>query len=187
MRARARALRGRRGELYILSSGFTDIIKATPLAPLFHDIWGSAFHFDDGGSIDGVKRAIISIEKARYLTALATGVGVGGANEPTGVDQDVPEHEWHVPLDQMLYVGDGASNLPAFDLVERHGGLAVGVLHAEQPGDWKAARHMHARARVENLAPAEFEEGAPMRRILTLAVEILGKRIALRRLALDPP
>ena len=65
------------------------------------------------------------------------------------------------------------------------GGLAVGVLHAEHPEDWKAAQHMHARARVENLAPPDFTEGAPMRRILTLAVEILGKRVALRRLALE--
>jgi hypothetical protein len=44
---------------------------------------------------------------------------------------------------------------------------------------------MHAQARVENLAPADFGEGAPMRQILTLAVEILGKRVALRQLALD--
>lgn len=169
-------------ELYVLSSGFTDLIMATPIAPLFHDIWGSSFCYDEAGRIDGVKRAVISIEKARYLTALAKGLGVGGANEPAGVDHDVPEDEWHVPLDQILYVGDGASDVPAFDLVERHGGLAVGVLHRDADGNWKAARHIHARARVENLAPADFGDGAPMRQILTHAVEILGKRVALRRL-----
>lgn len=168
-------------ELYVLSSGFTDIITATPIAPLFTDIWGSSLCYDDAGRIDGVKRAVISIEKARYLTALAKGLGVGGANEPAGVDQDVPEEKWHVPLDQMLYVGDGASDVPAFDLVERHGGLAIGVLHRDADGDWKAARHIHAMARVENLAHADFRDGAPMRQILTHAVEILAKRVALRR------
>lgn len=168
-------------ELYILSSGFTDIITATPIAPLFTEIWGSSFCYDDAARIDGVKRAVISIEKARYLTALAKGLGVGGANEPAGVDQDVPEEHWHVPLDQMLYVGDGASDVPAFDLLESHGGLAVGVLHRDDDGDWRTARHIHAAARVENLARADFRDGAPMRQILTHAVEILAKRVALRR------
>ena len=60
------------------------------------------------------------------LDRAAKGIGVEGANEPAGVDRDVPAQEWHVPLDQMLYVGDGASDLPAFDLGQRQGGLAVG-------------------------------------------------------------
>jgi hypothetical protein len=77
--------------------------------------------------------------------------------------------------------------LPAFDLVGHHGGLGVGVLQADRTGDWKVARRMHARARVESLAPAEFGDGAPMRQILTLALAILGKRVALRRLALGEP
>ena len=85
----------------------------------------------------------------------------------------------------MLYVGAGASDLPAFDLLERHGGLAVGVLHAERAADWKAAKRMHDQARVENLAPAEYGGEAPMRKILTLSVEILGRRVAPRRLAVE--
>lgn len=172
-------------ELHILSSGFTDIITATPVAALFDGIWGSSLFYDREGRIDGVKRAVISIEKARYLTAIAKKVGVGGANEPAGVDQDVPEHQWHVPLDQMLYVGDGASDIPAFDLVARHGGVALGIVHGRKPEDWSVAESMHARARVDNLGPPDFDEGSPLHRMLTLAVEILAKRVALRRIEIS--
>lgn len=176
----AQASGGAEVELYILSSGFTDIMVHTPIADCFTDIWGSSLFFDDQGRVDGVKRAIISIEKARYLKALAKGLDLNGANEPEGVDLAVPEAQWRVPLDQMLYVGDGASDIPAFDQVQRAGGLALGVVHGKN--DWSTARRIHEDAKVENIAAPDFSPGAPLRRLLETAVDILARRVALRRI-----
>ena len=179
----AEAGEGAEVELYILSSGFVDLIAEAPIAKCFDDVWGSSLHWSDDGALLGVKRTVIHSEKARYLLAMAKGLGVAGANEPQDVHQEKPIQQWHVPLDQMIYVGDGASDLDAFKIMRENGGVPIAVDHSSGDKRWEAAEHMFSGAKVENLAPPDFSEGKEMRRTLKLAVEMLGKRVALRSMA----
>lgn len=174
---------GAQVELYVLSSGFVDIMAQAPVARCFDDVWGSSFHWSDGGELLGVKRAVIHSEKARYLLAMAKGLDIAGANEPQDVHQERPPSEWHVPLDQMIYVGDGASDIDAFKLMRENGGVSIAVDHSREGERWEASEHMFSGAHVENLAPPDFSAGKEMHRSLKLAVEMIGKRVALRSLA----
>ena len=170
-------------ELYVLSSGFVDMMAQAPIARCFDDVWGSSLHWSPEGDLIGVKRTVIHSEKARYLLAMAKGLDLTGANEPRDVHQDKPAHEWHVPLDQMIYVGDGASDIDAFKLMGENGGVAIAVDHSAEGERWEASEHMFSGAHVENLAPPDFSRGKEMHRSLKLAVEMIGKRVALRSLA----
>jgi phosphoglycolate phosphatase-like HAD superfamily hydrolase len=169
--------------LYVLSSGFVDMMDKAPGADCFDRVWGSSLHWSEGGELLGVKRTVIHSEKSRYLLALAKGLDMAGANEPQDVHKDKPAEEWHVPLDQMIYVGDGASDIDAFKLMHESGGIAIAVNHSRDSEEWQASEHMFDDAHVENLAPPDFRGGSEMHRSLSLAVEIIGKRIALRALA----
>ena len=169
-------------EIYVLSSGFVDLMTQSPVADLVDDIWGSSLHWGEDGLLVGVKRTIIHSEKARYLRALAKGLDIAGANEPQDVFRDEDDDEWHVPLDQMIYVGDGGSDLDAFRLLQQHGGIALAVDHSEDSEEWEADEHMFEGARVENLAPPDYKDGSEMYRSLALAVEAIAKKVALRRL-----
>lgn len=170
-------------KLYVVSSGFVDIICESSIAPLLDNILGSSLHFGEDGRLQAVKRTLIHSEKARYLLALAKGLDLAGANEPQDVHRDKPIEEWHVPLDQMIYVGDGGSDLDAFNLLHDEGGIAIAVNASEHGEPWQAREHMFEAARVENLAPPDFREGEEMHRTLTLAVEIFAKKVALRRMS----
>lgn len=179
----AEASEGAEVELYVVSSGFVDIICHSTIADLFDDIWGSSLHFGDDGRLQAVKRSLIHSEKARYLLALAKGLDIAGANEPQDVHRGKPAEEWHVPVDQMIYVGDGGSDLDAFNLLHDRGGIAIAVNASEHGEPWQARDHMFDGARVENLAPPDFREGTEMHRTLSLAVEIVAKKVAIRRMA----
>lgn len=82
----------------------------------------------------------------------------------------------------MVYVGDGASDLDAFRLLKRHGGIAIAVDHSSKSEEWEAEEHLFDEARVANLAPPDFTAGSEMEESLVLSVEAIGKRVALRRL-----
>ena len=43
------------------------------------------------------------------------------------VYREVPAEAWHVPFSQVIYVGDGSSDMPAFSLMREHHGTALGV------------------------------------------------------------
>ena len=170
-------------EIHVLSSGFVDMMDESPIAECVDKVWGSSLHWGEDGALLGVKRTVIHSEKARYLLALAKGLDIAGANEPQDVHKELPAEEWHVPLDQMIYVGAGASDIDAFNLMHDSGGIAIAVDHSRSSEEWEASEHMFGGARVENLAPPDFTEGKEMHRSLTLAVEIIAKRVALRSLA----
>ena len=168
-------------EFYLLSAGFVDVHRHMDIAEKFTDMWGSEFYFDEDGEAAWCKQMITFSEKVRYVLQLAKGVGTEGANEPEDVYRNVPEEDWHVPLDQVLYVGDGASDMPVFELLNEQGGRAIGVF-GDSPEQWDALEKVNQSRRVQNLAKADYSEGSELMQSLRLSVESISKLIALRRL-----
>jgi phosphoglycolate phosphatase-like HAD superfamily hydrolase len=164
----------------ILSAGFVNVIIKTELAKCFDRVWGSDFHHDESGAAVFVKRTVTHPEKALYLEALSKGLGVEGANAPEGVGRRVDEKDMRFPVDQMIYVGDGGSDLDAFAFTESHGGLAIAVA---KDGKFAPEDKMFDGQKIENLAPPDFSEGGEMLRSLQFAVRSAAGRIALRRLS----
>ena len=96
--------------------------------------------------------------------------------------REVPPEEIHIPLSQILYIGDGASDMPAFQLMNENGGIALGVVSANQITDWGGYKAMRRERRVQNLAPADYSEGSELLRSIQFGVESICKLIALRSL-----
>jgi phosphoserine phosphatase len=169
-------------EFYVLTAGYAEIVNGSAIAEHCEQVWGSTFHFGDDGRIDFPKRIVTYPEKVRYLMALSKDISVEGHDAPADVWRHVPDEEQHVPIDQMVYVGDGSSDLPAFNLMEDHGGLAIGVTKDGRTARWANEHEMHEDRRVQNLAEADFSEGSELLRSLCYAVESIAKLVALRKL-----
>ena len=166
-------------EFVVLSSGYAEIIGATRIEAAFDRTLASTFHFDGEGRAVCVKRVVTHPEKALYLEAIGKGTDVGGANAPLAAGRDVDEHDRHVPFDQMIYVGDGASDLQAFGFLEGAGGLAVAIDKDEVFDD--ADLQLRSQ-RVEDLAPPDYSEGGELIEALSHAVRACASRVALRAL-----
>lgn len=170
-------------EFYLLTCGFIDLHRHAPFAKEFTGLWGSEFHFNDEGHVEFAKQVITFQEKTLYVMATAKGLPAAGPNEPEDVYRHVAGEDMHVPFDQMIYVGDGASDMPTFALMHQHGGLALGVTKPDGDGsDWSGYAHMWEERQVQNLAPADFRRGSELLRSILLAVESIAKKIELRRL-----
>ena len=163
----------------ILSSGFAEIIKATPVAGAFGEIFASTFHFDEEGRAVCVKRIVGHAEKSMYLEAIGKGVGVGGANEPEEAGREVDEHDRRVLFDQMVYVGDGASDLHAFGFMLTNGGIGIAIDKDER---FDHAAKQRRDQRVDNLARPGYAPGSELMRSLEHAVRAAAERVALRAL-----
>lgn len=165
---------------YLLSSGFLEIVRGTPIADEFAALWGCTFHYDDKGRISFPKQLVTHAEKVRYVLQVSKGVSEQGEEgRPTNVYREVPEDELHIPLSQIIYLGDGASDLPVFGLLHDSGGVAIGIFKGDAPEEWRREQQVDTRQRVENLAQADYAEDSELMRSLTLAVESVCKRIAL--------
>ncbi len=159
-------------ELVVLSSGFAEIVNASGIMEVFDRSFASTFHFDEAGHAVCMKRIIGHPEKALYLEALGKGLEIDGANAPRSPGRGVDPHDAHVPFDQMIYLGDGASDLQAFGFMKTHGGLAIAI---DKDRHFDSAEQQTRGQRVDNLAPPDYSRGGELLASLEHAVRALGR------------
>jgi len=170
-------------DFYLLSSGILEIVLGTPIADEFTALWGCQFHFNKDDEITFVKHIVTHGEKVRYLLQISKGMhATGKPVRAEEVYREVPPDQLHIPLNQMIYVGDGASDIPVFDFLSERQGLAIGVFKGQAAAEWHGSTDMEAGRRVQNLAPVDYGEDGELMQSLTLAVESVCKQIALRQL-----
>ena len=170
-------------ELVMLTAGFGVIPRATKIAKQFDRIYAGELNFDDDGYVLGAKRVITHVDKVHYIKQLAEGLDIGKPSEleDTYVERD-PE-EMYVPLDQIVYVGDGASDMSAFQLVGEAGGFGVAIDKPDQA--WDGYGDISQGRRVHNLAPPDYTDGSELMRTLEWCVASLIYRIKVLRLGLN--
>lgn len=167
-------------EFYLISSGIGDVVRQTPIAHEFTDIWASEFIYDESGAIQFPRRIVSFTDKTRYLFHIQKGiVGAASRNKPFEVNKKVDQDKLRVPFQQMIFVGDGYTDIPCFSLIRRSGGIAFGVWDPRHRDKRSRAWGFIQEGRVSNLNQARYDEEAELYQWLEEAVESLAGRISL--------
>jgi hypothetical protein len=168
-------------EFYLISSGIGDVVRATPIAHEFTEIWASEFVYGADGGIEFPRRVVSFTDKTRYLFHIQKGIiGRDFLNKPFEVNRKVPEDRLRVPFEQMVFVGDGYTDIPCFSLIRRAGGFAFGVWDPRHRDKRSRAWGFIEEGRVSNLNQARYDENAELYQWLEEAVTSLAHRIALK-------
>jgi hypothetical protein len=168
-------------EFYLISSGIGDVVRHTRIAHEFTQIWASEFVYGEDGGITFPKRIVSFTDKTRYLFHVQKGI-IGSAfeSQPFEVNRKVPEDRLRVPFDQMVFVGDGYTDIPCFSVVRQAGGIAFGVWDPKHRDKRSRAWGFIEDGRVNNLNQARYDESAELYQWLEEAVISLAKRIAVK-------
>lgn len=167
-------------EFYLISSGIGDVVRQTSIAHEFTDIWASEFIYDGAGVIQFPRRIVSFTDKTRYLFHIQKGiVGAASRNKPFEVNKKVDQDKLRVPFQQMIFVGDGYTDIPCFSLIRRSGGIAFGVWDPRHRDKRSRAWGFIQEGRVSNLNQARYDEEAELYQWLEEAVESLAGRISL--------
>jgi hypothetical protein len=168
-------------EFYLISSGIGDVVRNTPIAREFTDIWASEFKYDADGAIEFPRRVVSFTDKTRYLFHIQKGIiGPASRNKPFEVNRKVPEDKLRVPFEQMIFVGDGYTDIPCFSLIRRSGGVAFGVWDPRHKEKRSRAWGFIQEGRVSNLNQARYGDDAELYQWLEEAVDSLASRIAIK-------
>lgn len=120
-------------EFYIISSGLEEIIKGNPFVEKnFTEIYGSILCSDEKDSIlKYIKNAITFTEKTRYIFEINKGITKEESiKDPLAVNKKMDIRR--IPLKNMIYIGDGYTDIPCFSLLEKNDGQRFGVLHTDK-------------------------------------------------------
>lgn len=119
---------------YIISEGLKEVIEGTTLTDEFESVYASELSADEDGAITGIKRAISFTDKTRYLFEINKGINQMASEEnPYKVNDKTPFSDRAIPFENIIYVGDGLTDIPCFSLVQDRNGRAFGVYDPEDP------------------------------------------------------
>lgn len=145
---------GVRVEHYIVSSGIKEIIEGTEIADYFKKIYACEFLYDYNGSIQWPKFAVNYTAKTQFLFRINKGVLTIDSKSADKLNRFTPENERPVPFRNMIYIGDGLTDVPCMKLVKSNGGQSIAVY--DQGKGKEAAELLKKANRVNFVAPADY-------------------------------
>ncbi len=169
-------------EFVLLTAGFKVIPAATEIGKQFDRVYAGELVFDDRGRILGAKRVISHVDKVHYIKQLISGLDI---NKPSDLENTYIDHDdedKYVPMSQVVYVGDGASDMSAFQAVESDGGIAIAIVPEGKEEDWSGYEQMAPKRRVHNVAQADYTDDSELYRSLQFSVDRMIAEIKLLRL-----
>lgn len=140
---------------YLISSGLTEIIEGTSIYPRFHNVFASEYWFD-AYDLPFPKRVITDTGKTQYLFRINKGVEELGQT----INQHMPEADRPIPFSNMIYFGDGDTDVPSMAVIRKSGGHAIAVHEtAEQR---RKCVDLFEAGRVDFFAQADYRTGSEL-------------------------
>lgn len=167
-------------EHYLISSGNAEIFAGTPIASRFKQVYASKFLFDENGVASWPALAVNYTTKTQYLFRINK--GAHDLSDNAKVNQFTEKKERPIPFENMVFIGDGATDIPCFRLVKEQGGLSVAVFKPHTHGARAAAEQYRNQGRVHCAVPAIYSEGSKLDLVVKANVDAIAARAELARL-----
>lgn len=172
--------RGAAVEHYVISSGNSEIIEGTSIADRFTRIYASKFLYDSQGFAVWPAVAINFTTKTQYLFRINK--GAHDWKDISIINKYVPQSERPVPFENMIYIGDGETDVPCFRLVKDLGGLSIAVYAS---GAHEQAELYRKEGRVNSVTPADYTENSGLDCVVKSYIDLVAARSTLRQALLD--
>ena len=165
-------------EHYIVSTGFAELIRGSVLNDYVEDIWGcELIEGADASGQNVINEVVYTIDnttKTRAIFEINKGTN---KIEGIGVNSKIDKALRRVRFENMIYIADGPSDIPAFSLVHQNGGATFAIYPR---GDMKALQQveqMRMDGRVDFYAEADYSEGTTASMWITNKIMEIAARI----------
>lgn len=150
-------------EHYIISSGLLEIIQGSAIGDKFKAIFAASFSYDENGQPLWPSTAVNYTNKTQYLFRINK--GVFDVTNDRDLNAYTPEYLRRIPFTNMIYVGDGPTDVPCMKMTKQKGGYSI-VVHA--PDKTETADDMLLQGRVDFSVEADYSAGSEMEETVSM-------------------
>ena len=160
----------------LISSGNSEIFAGTPIVSKFSQVYASKFIFNQNGVADWPALAVNYTTKTQYLFRINK--DSHDLSDNSEVNRFVSKQDRPVSFENMIFIGDGATDIPCFRLVKEQGGLSIAVYKPHTVGARGKADGYRSDGRVHCIAPAIYDDGSRIDGILKAQIDLVATRSA---------
>ena len=147
------AAQGVQIEHYVISSGIKEIIEGSGIAEKFTKIFACEFLYDENGCALWPKTAVNYTNKTQFVYRINK--GVLDISNDIDLNRSMPDDSKRVPFCNMIYIGDGLSDVPCMKMMKAYGGCAIAVY---QENNKSKVEELLLGDRVDFIFPADYSK-----------------------------
>jgi hypothetical protein len=162
---------------YLISAGQREILDGVSIRRHFKRIYASEYHFNHHGVATFPKLLVTDTLKTQFLFR----INKGRELVTESINEHMPEAERPIPFPNMIYLGDGMTDVPSMALTKKSGGHSVAVYDpAGARGRATCVKLLNA-GRVDFVAEADFRRASRLSRRVQLLLDAIIADVAYRR------
>ncbi|MBR0295267.1 MAG: haloacid dehalogenase-like hydrolase [Bacilli bacterium] len=160
--------KGVKVEHYLVSSGTKEILMGASIFNEFTEAWGCEYYFDrETGEPVWPKLAINYTQKTQFFFRIAK--GATNATDDAGVNKK--KKDLRIPYRNIIYLGDGMTDIPAMTLVKHNGGRSIALY----PGDnIQKVKEIYTDERCNFVCKADYSSGSDLDKVVKLIIDSIA-------------
>lgn len=175
----AGAARGLAVEHYVISSGLRELVEGTAIRKHFRAVFASGFLYNASGAAIAPAIAVNYTTKTQYLFRINKDALDLADN--TAVNAYRAPDQRRVPFANMIFVGDGDTDIPCFRTVKEQGGHSIAVYPDGDADRAARTRTLIAEGRVHCAVPADYGAGSAIEQRVFAVLDLLAARARIMR------
>jgi phosphoserine phosphatase len=166
---------------YLISAGQKEILDGVSIRRHFKRIYASEYHFNHHGIATFPKLLVTDTMKTQFLFRINKGIEA----VTESINEHMPEEERPIPFQNIVYVGDGMTDVPSMALTKKSGGHTVAVYDPRGDKGRATCLKLLEAGRADFIAEADFRAASRLTRRVQLLLDAIVADIAYRREAFE--
>ncbi|MEZ3116071.1 HAD family hydrolase [Halobaculum sp. MBLA0147] len=159
-------------EFYVVTEALGPIVRGTHVADECEAVYASEVATDENDVVDHVKRPISFTDKTRYLFEINKGIErSAGRDNPFAVNESRDESARAIPFENVIYVGNGMTDIPCFSLVNDRNGHVFAVSPTSESHKQRAIRDIGSPRRTRHASEPAYGTDSRLGSLLRLTIE----------------
>ena len=152
---------------YLISAGLKEILDGIPIKDEFEEIFASEYFREEHGKPLFPKVLVNDTMKTQYLFRINKGKEL----QHQKINQHMPESRRPIPFSNIIYVGDGETDVPGMAVTLKNGGHSIAVYQPRKHKAFAVCRRLFKDQRVNQIAPADFRKDSQLDKTIKLTLD----------------
>ncbi len=162
---------------YLVSAGQREILDGVSIRKHFARIYASEYHFNHHGVATFPKFLVTDTLKTQFLFRINKGI----EDVTESINEHMPEADRPIPFPNIVYLGDGMTDVPSMALTKKNGGHSVAVFNPVKARERATCVKLLEAGRVDFIAEADYRSDSKLSKRVELLLDSIIADVAYRR------